>query len=222
MAQVFSRNANNYVKISFVAGGVITLALGGIIVLLYLSPAVTTAGINLDQPVPFSHSRHVAGNGIDCRYCHTTVEKSGFAGIPPTETCMTCHSQVLADAPMLAPVRESWKTGKPLEWTRVYDVPDFVYFDHSIHVAKGIGCTTCHGDIAKMELTHKAQPLRMSWCLDCHDSPEDFVRPKDKVFDPYWPTKADADFDQKVDGPRLVEEYGIRTGQLTDCSICHR
>jgi len=222
VAQVFSRNANHFVKLSFVAGGVVTAVIAGILVLIYMSPALTQVGINRDQPVPFSHQRHVAGNGIDCRYCHTSVEESGFAGIPPTETCMTCHSQVLTDAPMLEPVRESWKTGEPLIWTRIYDVPDFVYFNHSIHVAKGVGCTTCHGNIADMELTHKAETLRMSWCLDCHGDPAKYVRPKDKVFDPFWSDAADEDFDQKIDGPKLVDAYDIRTGQLSDCSICHR
>lgn len=137
---------------------------------------------------------------------------------------MTCHSQLLADSPMLQPVHESWKTGKPIEWTRVYDLPDFVYFDHSIHVAKGMGCTTCHGNIQDMPLTWKANTLHMSWCLECHRAPEKFIRPKDKVFEVEWPPAPDSPepFDQSEQGPKLVEEYNVNVEQLSNCSICHR
>jgi hypothetical protein len=218
VAQVFSRTSNVLVKAS---GGFALVAIGvvgAIGAALYQSPAVNQVGVAQPQPIPFSHQRHVGGNAIDCRYCHTSVEKSGFAGIPPTETCMTCHSQILTDAAMLQPVHESWKTDRPIEWTRVYDVPDFVYFDHSIHVAKGVGCTTCHGPIGDMELTYKANTLYMAWCLDCHRAPEKFIRPLDQVFNPEWvpPT------DQVAQGRRLVQEYGISVDQLTNCSICHR
>lgn len=222
MAQTFSPSANVIARLSIVGSAVLIVVLAGLGAALYRSPVLTQVGIAKDQPIPFSHQRHVGANGIDCRYCHTSVEKSGFAGIPPTETCMTCHSQILADAPMLEPVQESWKTGKPIEWTRVYDVPDFVYFDHSIHVAKGVGCTTCHGDIDDMRLTHKANTLHMGWCLQCHKDPGKFVRPLDKVFDPEWRAEDDDSFDQAVDGPRLVEQHNISVGQLTNCSVCHR
>src|SRR5690606_22251628 len=131
--------------------------------MLYRSPVTTMVGVARDQPVPFSHQRHVGGNGLDCRYCHTSVENSSFAGIPATETCMTCHSQILTNAEMLQPVHESWKNNEPLEWARSYDLPDFVYFDHSIHVAKGMGCTVCHGEIHEQSLSFKANTLHMAW-----------------------------------------------------------
>lgn len=218
MAQVFHRSANVLARASIIGGGLAVLVVVLLASVLYRSPVVTQVNINKEQPIPFSHQRHVGANGIDCRYCHTTVEKSGVANVPPTETCMTCHSQVLADAPMLAPVHESWKTGKPIEWTRVYDLPDFVYFDHSIHVAKGMGCTTCHGEIQEQRLTRKVNTLHMAWCLQCHRAPEKFIRPKDKVFE----TNYTPEGDQLEIGKALVEEYKINVQQLTNCSICHR
>ncbi|MBI2434918.1 MAG: cytochrome c3 family protein [Candidatus Hydrogenedentes bacterium] len=218
MAQVFSRTSNVLAKASIVFGVLGVAAISAIGYALYTSPAVNQVKIARMQPIPFSHQRHVGGNGIDCRYCHSSVESSNFAGIPPTETCMTCHSQVLIDAPMLQPVHQSWKTNKPMEWARIYDLPDFVYFDHSIHVAKGVGCTTCHGAIDEQPLTFKANTLFMGWCLQCHKAPEKFVRPKDKVFDVAWQAPAD----QIEQGRKLVEEYGIKVDELTNCSICHR
>jgi hypothetical protein len=218
VAQVFHRSANVLARASIIGGGLAVLVVVLLASVLYRSPVVTQVNINKEQPIPFSHQRHVGANGIDCRYCHTTVEKSGVANVPPTETCMTCHSQVLADAPMLAPVHESWKTGKPIEWTRVYDLPDFVYFDHSIHVAKGMGCTTCHGEIQEQRLTRKINTLHMAWCLQCHRAPEKFIRPKDKVFE----TNYTPEGDQLEIGKALVEEYKINVQQLTNCSICHR
>lgn len=218
MAQVFSPAANVLARASIVFGAIGALVAGGLAMGFYWSPITTQVGVAKDQPVPFSHQRHVGGNGIDCRYCHTSVEHSNFAGIPPTETCMTCHSQLLTDAPMLQPVHDSWKSGNPIEWTRIYDLPDFVYFDHSIHIAKGVGCTTCHGQIETMPLTLKAETLHMKWCLECHKAPEKFVRPKDKVFDVEWAPAAD----QREQGRKLVEAYNIQVDQLTNCSICHR
>lgn len=218
MAQVFHRSANVLARASIIGGGLAAVVIVLLASALYRSPIVTQVGINRDQPVPFSHLRHVGANGIDCRYCHTTVEKSGVANVPPTETCMTCHSQVLADAPLLKPVQESWKSGKPLEWARIYDLPDFVYFDHSIHVAKGMGCTTCHGEIGEMPLTRKVPTLHMAWCLQCHKAPEKFIRPKDKVFETNYPVPSN----QIEVGKALVEEYKINVQQLTNCSICHR
>lgn len=218
MAQVFHRSANVLARASIIGGGLVATVLVLVAAGVYRSPAVNQVGINKAQPIPFSHQRHVGGNGIDCRYCHTSVEKSGFANVPPTETCMTCHSQILADSPMLEPVQESWKSGEPIEWTRVHDLPDFVYFDHSIHIAKGVGCTTCHGEIDEMRLTAKARSLSMAWCLDCHRAPEQFIRPKDKVFDVDW----QAPHDQIEVGKALVEEYDVNVPQLTNCSICHR
>ena len=169
-----------------------------------------------EQPVPFSHEHHAGGLGIDCRYCHTSAEKSSFAGIPATRICMNCHSEMWASSPTLAPVRESYRIGKSIEWTRVHDLPQFVYFAHNIHLAKGIGCSTCHGRVDHMPLTWKAEPLTMEWCLGCHRHPERFVRPREHVFDMAYQAPAD----QASLGKRLVHEYGIRS--LTSCSTCHR
>jgi hypothetical protein len=221
VAQVFKPTANVLARLTIVGGLIALVVVGTLGMVFYRSPAVTQVGIARKQPIPFSHQRHVGGNGIDCRYCHTSVETSSFAGLPPTETCMTCHSQILTDAPMLQPVHESWKKGKPLEWTRIYDLPDFVYFNHSVHIAKGVGCTTCHGPIDTMALTYKANTLHMQWCLECHRAPEKFLRPKDKVFDTEWRTR-NTTAAQLEEGKRLVKEYNVNVTQLTDCSICHR
>ena len=173
----------------------------------------------IEQPVPFSHQHHVRDDGIDCRYCHTSVETSAFAGIPPLATCMTCHSELFADAPALAPLREAYAGGAALAWNRVDDLPDFVYFDHSIHVAKGIGCSTCHGRIDRMPLTRRVASLYMQWCLDCHRHPEPFLRPREQVFDVEWRAPPD----QATRGAALRRAYGLRsTRELTDCSTCHR
>ncbi len=180
------------------------------------SPYVTDVGVALAQPVPFSHKHHVAGLGIDCRYCHSTVEISSMAGMPPTETCMSCHSQIWADSPMLEPVRTSFRNDQSIRWTRVHDLPGFVYFNHSIHVKKGIGCATCHGRVDQMPLMWKTNTLYMEWCLECHRQPERFVRPRDQVFNMSY----QAPSDQLALGRKLVEEYKIR--KLTDCSVCHR
>lgn len=168
------------------------------------------------QPVPFSHEHHVAQLGIDCRYCHTSVEKSAFAGMPSTQTCMSCHSQIWTNAAMLAPVRESYETDQSIAWTRVNALPQFVYFNHSIHIAKGIGCTTCHGQIGKMALTWRATTLQMTWCLDCHRHPEEYVRPKNEVFNvDYAPPPNQLEL-----GQELVRKYKIMS--LTSCETCHR
>jgi hypothetical protein len=184
--------------------------------MLYRSSYVTREGVAIDQPVPFSHKHHVSDAGIDCRYCHTSGETSPFAGIPPTRTCMNCHSMIWKDAPVLAPVRESYRTGEPLRWNRVNFSPAFVFFDHSIHVKKGIGCTTCHGPVGQMPLTWQGASLRMRWCLDCHENPAPFVRPRTEVFNPDWQPPAD----QLAVGAKLVKEYNIKS--LTDCGSCHR
>jgi hypothetical protein len=184
--------------------------------LIVRSPYEMVQDVPREQPVPFSHEHHVGGLGLDCRYCHTTVETSSFANIPPTKTCMNCHSQMWAVAPLLEPVRESYRTGKSLQWTRVHDLPQFVYFNHSIHVNKGIGCSTCHGRVDKMPLMWQAHSLEMQWCLDCHRHPERYVRPQDRVFDmTYVPPR-----DQIALGKRLVKQYKIQS--LTNCSTCHR
>jgi len=158
----------------------------------------------------------VGGIGIDCRYCHTSVEESAFAGIPPTQTCMNCHRQIWSTSALLEPVRESFRTDKSLIWIRVHDLPDFVYFDHSIHVRKGVGCATCHGRVDRMPLMWRTQTLHMEWCLDCHRHPEQYLRPRDKVFAMDWEPPAD----QIALGTRLVHDYGVRS--MTSCSVCHR
>jgi hypothetical protein len=196
------------------------------------SPYVTYAGVARPQPVPFSHQHHVAGLGIDCRYCHTSVEVSRFAGIPPTKTCMNCHAQIWTKAPMLEPVRESFRTGQSLVWTRVNDLPDYVYFDHSIHIAKGVGCDTCHGPIDRMPLTYAYASLQMEWCLNCHRAPEKFLRPRAEVFNMRYqqPTVRDpvnldgkAFTDQRVLGTYLKSKYHLRSVQdITSCNTCHR
>jgi len=217
MAQIFPRSSNSLAKITIVA---VLLAGSGILWAAYaLNAGSFTTGVEVarDQNVPFSHKHHVSDDGIDCRYCHTSVETSSFAGLPPTETCMSCHSQIWTNAAMLEPVRESFRSGKSLEWTRVHDLPDFVYFNHSIHVNKGIGCSTCHGRVDQMPLTFKVNTLYMQWCVGCHRNPEKYVRPRDQVFNPAYETPAP---NQDEIGPKLVAQYKIQS--LTDCVTCHR
>jgi len=216
MAQIFHRSTNLISRVSIFGGLFIVAALGAALYAIELSPYYTTVGEAPEQPVPFSHKHHVGQLGLDCRYCHTSVEKSSFAGLPPTETCMTCHSQIWTNASMLQPIRSSYATDKSIQWIRVNALPEFVYFDHSIHVSKGIGCTTCHGPIASMPLTYRAGTLYMSWCLNCHRDPAKYVRPREEVFNPtYVPPEP-----QEVLGPKLVKEYKIQS--LTYCSTCHR
>jgi len=169
------------------------------------------------QTVPFSHQHHVGGLGLDCRYCHDSVETAASAGMPPSYTCMTCHSQIWTSAPMLAPVRASLAENKPLHWRRVYDLPDYVFFDHSIHVAKGVGCSECHGPVDHMPLTYKATSLAMSWCLDCHRNPGPRLRPRDQVFNLNWRRTSETPAPEA-----LMADYGIEVGKLQNCSICHR
>jgi ferredoxin len=218
-AQVFSKNSNTIARASIVTGIALVIAFAVMGANINESSYVQGTNVVVNQPVPFSHEHHVAGLGIDCRYCHTSVEQSSFAGMPPTETCMTCHSQIWNDSPMLAPVRESWRTGQPLEWNRVTNLPDFVYFNHSIHVQKGVGCVTCHGQVDQMPLMRKAHAMQMAWCLSCHSEPEKFVRPREEVFNmQYQPPE-----DQLALGRKLVEEYHIgKDRKLTDCYVCHR
>lgn len=216
MAQIFHPSTNTFSKVS-IFGAVFFLG-----TLLWAwdafnrSAYMTQVGVARDQPVPFSHRHHVDDLGIDCRYCHTSVEESRFAGIPSSKTCMTCHSQLFATEAMLEPVRESYRTDRSIEWTRVHDLPDFAYFDHSIHLAKGIGCSSCHGRVDHMPLTWQVNTLQMAWCLECHREPERFVRPKEHLFDMEWEPGPD----QIAQGLALMNEYGARV--QTHCSTCHR
>ncbi len=183
---------------------------------IYSSDYYTRRGTFVRQPVPFSHKHHAGDLGIDCRYCHTSVETSSFAGIPSPSTCMHCHSQMWDGAPMLEPVRHAYASAEPLAWVRVHDLPDYVYFDHSIHIAKGIGCASCHGRMDEMPLTRRQAGLQMVWCLNCHRNPERFVRPREEVFNMSWKPSEP----QEALGARLVAEYRIE--KKTDCDTCHR
>ena len=217
MAQLFPRAANQIAKASVVLGG--TVAVGALTVLLFVVPRsgyVTGRKEAREQPVPFYHMHHVGGMGIDCRYCHTSVDKSATAGIPPTKTCMNCHSQIFNQSPTLEPVRASWRTGTSIEWVKVHDLPDYVYFDHSAHVSKGVGCSTCHGRVDRMAYVWQEKSLLMEWCLDCHRQPEKYLRPKSEVYDPAYEAPAN----QLELGRRLVTDYDVKP-QVT-CSTCHR
>jgi len=219
MSQIFTRHANTIARASLVALALAGAVFGWLVVTVPRSDYITRRGAPRSQPVMFSHAHHVGGMGLDCRYCHTSVEESKFAGIPPTKTCMNCHAQLFSDAPILEPVRASFRDNTPLSWTRVSDLADFVYFDHSIHVAKGVGCATCHGPVDKMPLMYKDQSLQMEWCLECHRAPERFLRPRDQVFNMQYTPPAD----QLELGRRLVKEYGVAgPDALASCSVCHR
>src|SRR6184192_221043 len=230
--QIFHRSANVISRTSIYAGILTLAATLWVCVAWQRSPYVTYAAAAKPQPVPFSHQHHVGGLGIDCRYCHTSVEVSSFAGIPPTRTCMNCHAQIWTGAPMLEPVRESFSSGKSLIWNRVNDLPDFVYFNHSIHVNKGVGCNTCHGPVDRMPLMYNYASLQMEWCLDCHRAPEKYLRPRDQVFNMRYeepsgskPVEVDGKeyTDQLALGKHLVQKYHLRTVMdITSCNTCHR
>ena len=216
MAQLFHPAFNTISRVSIFGGAFIIASLVWVSGCLYRSSYATEAFVVRDQPIPFSHKHHVGGLGIDCRYCHTSVEESAFAGLPPTRTCMNCHSQMWTDSPMLAPVRESDRTGVPIRWTRVHRLPGYSYFDHHIHVAKGVGCVNCHGRVDQMPLVSSEATLYMEWCLDCHRHPERAVGPREEVFNLKW----QADGDRQEVGRRLVAETHVQ--QRTDCWDCHR
>ena len=232
MAQIFHRSTNSISRATIFGAIFVVSFLFWAMAQVQRSPYVTYAGVARPQPVPFSHQHHVAVLGIDCRYCHTSVEVARFAGIPPTKTCMNCHAQIWTKAPMLEPVRESYRTGQSLVWTRVNDLPDFVYFDHSIHVTKGVGCNTCHGPVDRMPLMYNYASLQMEWCLNCHRAPEKNLRPRDQVFNMRYeqptasqPVAVDGQVfsDQDSLGLYLVKKYKLRTVQdITSCNTCHR
>ena len=218
MAQIFHRSTNTLSRVSIFGAVFVIAALAYGLALANRSSWVTQARVAREQPVPFSHKHHTRELGIDCRYCHTSVENAGFAGIPPTQTCMNCHKQIWLESPMLEPVRSSFRTDVSIEWIRVHDLPDFVYFNHSIHVHKGIGCSSCHGRVDMMNLTWQESSLQMEWCINCHRNPEDHVQPRDEVFNMEWVPPVN----QHEVGLQLVKEYDIHKEQLTNCSICHR
>src|SRR5437588_2807243 len=203
MAQIFHRSTNTLSRVTIFGAvfiiGFVFWVIGGVV----RSPYATDQGIAREQPVPFSHAHHVGDLGIDCRYCHTSVEKSAYPGMPTTKICMNCHQQIWVGSQELAPVRESYRTGKPIEWTRVHRLAEFVYFDHSVHVNKGVGCESCHGPVNDMPLMWQHGTLLMEWCLDCHRTPEKFLRPKDAVFDLDW-TPARLGTTQDELGPKLA------------------
>ena len=214
MPQIFHPSTNTIARVSlfgalFLLGGALW-----VLVTVQRSSYMTGQGVPPEQPVPFSHQHHVGGIGLDCRYCHTSVETSPFAGIPPTQTCMNCHSWLWNDSPALAPVRESAKTGRSLEWVRVHNLADFVYFDHSVHIAQGVACVTCHGHVDRMPLVWKSASLQMEWCLECHRHPERNLSPRDAVF------KMDSLSPPSGSSERLAKLYKVKT--RTDCSTCHR
>lgn len=218
MPQIFSRAADTYLRLGLAAVGI------GVVGSLWLAGAlvrsdyVTGVGNARAQPVPFSHEHHVGQLGIDCRYCHDSVETAASAGYPPTHTCMTCHSQLWTNAEALAPVRQSLVDGAPLRWNRVHNLPDYVYFNHAIHIDRGVGCADCHGPVDTMPRVYKAESLQMSWCLDCHRNPAPHLRPLGEVFNLHWHPPAN----QAALGRQRMEEFGINPGNLDSCYICHR
>ena len=217
MPQIFKSSANSFARTSIVLAVVILGALAGVVVeLIADSRYASRQGAAREQPIPFSHTHHVGSMGIECRYCHTGVENSQHAVVPPTKTCMNCHSQIWVNSSTLEPVRESYRTNQSIKWTKVHDLPDYVYFNHSIHVKKGVGCETCHGRVDKMPIMYQQSNLQMRWCVECHREPEKFVRPREFItkmgYEPAEP--------QEVLGPKLVKEYNIQ--KLETSWTCHR
>jgi hypothetical protein len=250
MAQIFRPSANSVAKLSLISFAIgvpsVWLAIAG----LSRSPANTKVDVPLNQPVPFSHQHHTGELGIDCRYCHTTVEKSAYAGLPSTETCMSCHSQIWTNSPLLEPIRQSYETNTPIQWNLVNKVPQFVFFNHSIHIARGLNCNICHGPVNEMQITWKGNSFQMAWCLQCHRAPERYLHenktagnqsPRQQVFNLYWELqekgpkglpddekelalgKWEGSDDAKdiEAGKELITKYGVHVQQLADCSVCH-
>jgi hypothetical protein len=243
MSQIFHRSTNTLSRATIFGAVFIVVILGWVLYVVQGSPFITYAGVRKPQPVPFSHQHHVTGLGIDCRYCHTSVETSSFAGIPPTKTCMNCHSQIWTNAQLLEPVRASYRSGESLQWTRVNQLPDFVFFNHSIHVTKGVGCNTCHGPVDLMPLMYQQESLQMEWCLGCHRDPGKNLRPRDQVFNMRYQPPSSGNLvqmdgqtftDQDALGAYLIKKYQVRVGKMktedgqvsvsdiTSCNTCHR
>src|SRR5215467_1694204 len=208
MSQLFHRSANALARASLGLALAFVAVLGWIVYLLMFSSWLTRQNEVVEQPVQFSHAHHAGGEGFDCRYCHTSVETSSFAGIPPTKTCMNCHAQIWANAPILEPIRASYRNNEPLTWIRVNNLPDFVYFNHQIHIHQGVGCATCHGRVDQMPMTFQAQPLLMGWCLDCHRAPEQYLRPRDQVFNMAYkqPTSKEP---VEIDGQQFTDQLSL-------------
>jgi hypothetical protein len=214
MAQIFDRSSNALARMSLVLTGLIVIALGVTLNELQRSPWVTRQGQRPDQPVPFSHKHHVTGLGLQCQYCHTTVEKSSYAGIPPTKTCINCHAQIWTNAMLLEPIRRSWATNQSVTWTKVHDLPDFVYFSHEIHVNKGLGCSSCHGRVDQMPLMYMQNTLQMEWCLDCHRKPAKNIRPTSQIYNMAWEKPSD---ERPVWCSVSEGQMGTPTAQSVNC-----
>ncbi len=248
MAQLFKPYANVIARTSIVIGGMLPVIVGLAAAAYSRSPYNTKVEVPLNQPIPFSHQHHAYELGIDCRYCHTSVEKSGYAGLPPTETCMSCHSQIWTNSPLLEPVRKSYEDNTPIQWNKVNTLPSFVNFNHSIHIARGINCNQCHGPVNDMQITFKGHPFMMQWCLQCHRAPEKYLYKdpdshslREQVFNVYWKLQEKGvsgmtpreqhlvkGEEQEEDGAKdvaegkaLVKQYGVKVQQLADCSVCH-
>ncbi len=220
MAQLFHRSANNVAKITIVMSVILAGVAGFAWTQITRSNYLTGQYMDRQQPVQFSHKHHVGDDGIDCRYCHTSVETAASAGMPPTQTCMNCHSQIWADSPYLEPVRASYRENKPIEWTRVHDLPEYAYFNHSIHVAKGVGCASCHGDIANSPSVYQENTLQMEWCLSCHRDPAPNIRPTSEIYNTSWDANT-ITAEQKKEVDEKIKR--IRSSEmLTSCSTCHR
>ena len=229
MSQLFSKPADTALRASLFGMVAVVGLTSSVLLSVVRSPYLTDQNVTVEQPVPFSHQHHVADIGIDCRYCHQTVETSARAGVPSTQICMNCHRDLWSQAPMLAPIRDSFRDDQPLVWNRVHDLPDYVYFNHSIHIHKGIGCFSCHGEVGEMALIRRDQPLTMQWCLDCHRDPEKHVRPRSLVFNPKpleallaHPESTDELKTSSVESLRqnLAEEFNLKS--KTNCYTCHR
>jgi hypothetical protein len=214
MAQIFDRSSNALARASLVLTGLIVIAVGVTLDQLQRSPWVTRQGQRPEQPVPFSHKHHVQGLGLQCQYCHATVEKSSYAGIPPTKTCINCHAQIWTNAQLLQPVRESWATNQSVVWTKVHDLPDFAYFSHEIHVNKGLGCSTCHGRVDQMPLMYAQNTLQMEWCLNCHRNPAKNLRPTSEIYNMAWESPAES---RPVWCSVADEKNGVPTAQSVNC-----
>jgi len=252
MPQIFKPVANNQARFGVVVFGLAPWVIMLSLAMFSRSPFNTKVEVPRNQPVPFSHRHHAWELGIDCRYCHTGVEKGPFAGIPGTETCMSCHSQIWTNSPLLEPIRESYETGTPIRWTRVNKVPEFVFFNHSIHISRGINCNVCHGAVEQMPITWKGKAFEMSWCLDCHRDPAKHLyadapdtehpgsmTPRQQVFELYWKIQNGEELTDRekslargeeysptpqeyADGQKLVNLYGVKVAELSDCTTCHR